>query len=279
MKVKLLAMLAVVSVLLCANRAVAAETNTTATTELQTLISKVKAKLAAGTQTEANLAPELKEFDALLAKHKGEKTDDVAEILGMKAQLYLEVLNDNIEGAVQPLKQLKQDFPATKRGQWAAQLLPEVERTVEAAKIRRSLVLGAKFPNFNENDSTGKPLSLTNYTGKVVLLDFWATWCMPCILELPSLLKAYEAHHAQGFEIIGISLDDNAQRFTSVIKAKNLPWPQHFDGLGTQNKLAVKYGVIKVPTNYLLDREGIIIGIDLRGEETEQAVAKALAKK
>ncbi|PYJ01766.1 MAG: hypothetical protein DME25_17520 [Verrucomicrobia bacterium] len=125
----------------------------------------------------------------------------------------------------------------------------------------------------------GKPLSIASYKGKVVLLDFWATWCPPCRAELPSVIKTYEKHHPNGFEIIGISLDKEESKLTSFTKDKGMTWQQFYDGKGWGNKLAVKYGVQSIPATYLLDSEGKILAQDLRGEDLEQAVAKALAKK
>ena len=113
----------------------------------------------------------------------------------------------------------------------------------------------------------------------MVLIDFWATWCGPCVAELPNVLKAYEKHHAKGFEILGISLDKDRKRLEDFTKLKHMTWPQYFDGLYWQNKLAVKYGVNSIPATYLLDGEGNIIAKNLRGEDLEAAVAKALAKK
>ena len=97
--------------------------------------------------------------------------------------------------------------------------------------------------------------------------------------ELPNVIKTYEAHHKQGFEIIGISLDKDQEKLASFTKEKNMTWPQYFDGLVWENKLAVKYGINSIPATFLLDGQGTIIGKDLRGEALEQAVAKALAKK
>jgi peroxiredoxin len=170
------------------------------------------------------------------------------------------------------MAQLKQDFPDSEQ-------VKMMKQQEESTKVRAGLAEGAKFPDFTEKDVAGKPLSIANYKGKVVLVDFWATWCGPCVRELPSVIKTYEAHHAQGFEIIGISLDKDQQKLASFTKEKNMTWPQYFDGLGWQNKLAAKYGVQSIPATYLLDGQGIIIGKDLRGEALEQAVAKALAKK
>jgi len=113
----------------------------------------------------------------------------------------------------------------------------------------------------------------------LVLVDFWATWCGPCRAELPNVLKTYQKYHAKGFEIVGISLDDDQAKLTAFIKQQNMVWPQFFDGQGWQNKLAVKYGVESIPATFLLDGTGKIIGKDLRGEELDQAVGDALAKK
>jgi peroxiredoxin len=99
------------------------------------------------------------------------------------------------------------------------------------------------------------------------------------VFELPNVLKTYEKYHAQGFEVIGISLDDNRQVLESFLKRRNMTWPQYYDGLRWSNKLVLKYGVQQVPTTFLLDREGKIIARDLRGDALEAAVAKALAGK
>jgi len=138
---------------------------------------------------------------------------------------------------------------------------------------------GAAFPDFDEKDLAGNPLSIANFKGKVVLVDFWATWCPPCVAELPNVLKAYEEYHPKGFEIIGISLDKDRQKLDSFIKQKQMTWPQYFDGQGWENKLSQKYGVNSIPATYLLDKEGKIIGSNLRGEALDAAVAKALAGK
>jgi len=272
MKIKLLAALAIVSLLGSVPSGIAAE-KTDANAELKALVSKIQTKLREGQQTEKDLAPELKEFDALLAKHQGEKTDEVAQILLMKAKLYEEVLKDAVKGGAL-MAQLKRDFPDSE----PVRMMKEQE---EAKKVRDALAEGTKFPDFSETDLAGKPLSIANYKGKVVLLDFWATWCPPCRAELPNVVKTYEKYHAKGFEIIGISLDraQDREKLTSFLKDKDMTWPQFFDGKYWQNKLAAKYGVNSIPATYLLDGQRTIIGKDLRGENLEQAVANALAKK
>jgi peroxiredoxin len=270
MKLKLVALTAILSVLLSAASGRAADTNSAAL-ELKALVTKIQTKLQAGSKTEADLAPELKEFDALLAKHKAEKTDDVAQILFWKAMLYEQVLKDPKKGDAL-MAQITRDFPDTETAK-------RIKQGEEANKVRAGLVEGAKFPDFNEKDLAGKPLSVAGYKGKVLLVDFWATWCGPCRTELPNVIKTYDAHHKDGFEIIGVSLDQDKQKLTSFLTDKKITWAQYFDGKGWQNALAQKYGVQSIPATYLLDRQGVIIGKDLRGDDLEQAVTQALAKK
>jgi thiol-disulfide isomerase/thioredoxin len=270
MKTKFLIAITAASLLLWAQPGLGAEPSEAAK-DLKELVSKIQVKLKQGDRTEDKLAAELEEFDALLAKHKGEKTDDVAQILYMKAQLYSEVLRNKAKRD-ELLGQLKKEFPDSKA-------VAMVKQQEEAMKIQDSLVEGKQFPGFDEKDIQGKPFNLTAYKGKVVLIDFWATWCGPCVAELPKVMKAYEKHHAKGFEIAGISLDSDKAKLEKFTKDKKMTWAQFFDGQGWKNKLAAKYGVNSIPATYLLDGEGKIIAKNLRGDALEEAVAKALAKK
>ena len=247
--------------------------------ELQALIQKVQAKLADGKKTEADLADELKAFDRLIAEQNGAKTDEAAKIVYMKAMLYVQVFGD-IDQGKEIIKQLKTDYPDTKLGQKAGDILAALDRQAAAKTIQDALADGSTFPDFAEKDLDGKPISVAGFKGKVVMVDFWATWCGPCRAELPNVIATYKKHHADGFEIIGVSLDSDRDKLDAFLKQTDgMTWQQFFDGQGWSNKLAVKYGVESIPYDVLIGPDGRIIGTSLRGDELEGAVAKALAKK
>jgi peroxiredoxin len=270
MKTKLTALFAAAAFAL-SGLTVTAQDSSSAATELKSLVSKVQTKLKDGKKTEADLAPEMKEFDALLEKHKGEKTDDVAQILYMQAMLYSQVL-DNETKSDELLAKLEKEFPDSKQA-------ATIKQQAAAKKVRAGLKAGAQFPDFQVKDLAGKPLSISGLKGKVVLIDFWATWCGPCVAELPNVLKAYEQYHKDGFEIVGISLDSDKAKLEKFIADKKMTWAQFFDGKGWKNELGQKYGVNSIPATYLLNGEGIIVGENLRGEKLVTAVGKALEKK
>ena len=115
-------------------------------------------------------------------------------------------------------------------------------------------------------DLDGKPVSLADYRGKLVLIDFWATWCGPCIAELPNVKAVYEKYHDKGFEIIGISLDTDEAALRKFIRKNQLPWRQVFDGKRWETPLVQQYSVRGIPAQFLIDREGRVISVEARGE-------------
>jgi thiol-disulfide isomerase/thioredoxin len=130
--------------------------------------------------------------------------------------------------------------------------------------------LDMKFTAIN-----GKQIDLAKMKGKVVLIDFWATWCGPCIAELPNVKKTYNKLNQKGFEIIGISLDSNENSLKRFLKKENMPWPQFFDGKGWNNELAKKHGIRSIPAMWLVDQEGNLIDTNARSN-LEDKVEKLL---
>jgi peroxiredoxin len=271
--------IACAAVLLLSGRSVYAdETNGPAIADLNHLVEKINTKLQAGKTDEADFADNIKEFGVLYDKYKGNTNLDSAQILMKEATLYLQVFNDP-EKALPLFKQIKRDYPDVQIGGNTDEAVHELEAEAAKRKIQRALAVGTTLPNFSVTNLNGQPLSLTQFRGKVVLVDFWATWCVICRIELPEVIQAYNKYHDQGFDIIGISLDTDKQQLEDFLKENDMPWPQYFDGNQWDGKLAVKYGIYQLPTNFLLDGDGKIIGKDLSGEALGPAVAKALKDK
>lgn len=123
----------------------------------------------------------------------------------------------------------------------------------------------------------GQPFDQKSLAGKVVLVDFWATWCGPCVAEIPNVLEQYEKYHAKGFEVIGISLDQDRGALEKFVADQKVPWPILFEeseGDGWQHPLATYYGISGIPTVILLGRDGNVITLNARGERLGEELAK-----
>ena len=147
---------------------------------------------------------------------------------------------------------------------------------------------GKPAPEFSATDLDGNPISLQQYSGKVVLLDFWAVWNGFCTGEVLRVQKIYDTYKDKGFEVIGVSLDTDETKLRNYLKENSIPWRQIYSGLERQCPLAQQYDVRSIPTRWLMDRDGKLIAheathklISRRGREADlkQLVAEALTDK
>ena len=140
-------------------------------------------------------------------------------------------------------------------------------------------MIGKPMPDFSATDLDGNPISLQDYQEKVVLLDFWAVWCGPCIAEMPNVKKVYDAYKDDGFDVIGISLDDDETELREYLEVCDIPWRQIFSGKGWDSPIAKQYGIRGIPSLWLIDREGKLISYQARGAELKRLVAEAVKDK
>lgn len=132
----------------------------------------------------------------------------------------------------------------------------------------------AELPE-NTTDTDGNAIKISDYNDKLVLIDFWATWCGPCIGELPNVKEAYSKYKSKGFDIIGISLDSDLEKLATFVEKKEMPWRQVSDGKQWSSKFARHYGINSIPATFLL-KNGKVVAKDLRGADLEKAIIKYL---
>ena len=144
----------------------------------------------------------------------------------------------------------------------------------QQAKLDNLIPVGSEAPDFSQASPEGKKIALSDLRGKVVLIDFWASWCRPCRMEMPNVKKVYEQYHNKGFEILGVSLDKDKGAWTGAIQQDGLPWKHVSDLAFWNNAVAQQYGVSSIPYTVLVDRDGKVLGKNLRGPALEAKLAE-----
>jgi thiol-disulfide isomerase/thioredoxin len=148
----------------------------------------------------------------------------------------------------------------------------------EIAKVERMATLKTKPLELKFTATDGKEVDVEKLRGKVVLIDFWASWCGPCIAEMPNVVSTYKKLHDKGFEIVGISLDQDKAAMETALKKHGMEWAQYFDGQGWQNKISQSFGIDSIPAAWLLDKKGLLRETGLRGDALATGVEKLLAE-
>lgn len=181
-----------------------------------------------------------------------------------------------LKGFLTGLEQRKSDLYVEYGEQFIAKYPNDPINAPVAAKVKniQALMVGNVAPNISSKTPEGPTMALEDLRGKVVMIDFWASWCRPCRAENPNVVKAYNKYSSAGFEILGVSLDKDRNKWLGAIAADGLTWKHISDLGGWGSQPAAAYGVSSIPATFLLDREGKIIAKNLRGPALESKLAE-----
>ena len=142
-------------------------------------------------------------------------------------------------------------------------------------KLRSVVMVGMEAPDIVMTDTTGVVRRLSDLRGKVVLIDFWASWCGPCRMENPNVVRVYQKYHDKGFEVFSVSLDNSREKWVQAIRKDNLLWPNHVSDLrGWSSAGGRLYGISSIPATVLVGRDGKVLARNLRGAELERKLAE-----
>lgn len=210
---------------------------------------------------------------------------DYQAMMGNQKVYSRNFIREHPKSAVSPLialMQFGQEMTAHDIDTLVAFLDPSVRPSVYVAELKkiadkmRITSEGGMAPDFTQNTPEGTPLTLSSLRGKIVMIDFWASWCKPCRQENPNVVALYNKYKDKGFDILGVSLDKEKGAWIKAIADDKLTWHHVSDLKFWQNEAAVKYGIQSIPATLLLDKEGKIIAKNLRGEELAKKLAELI---
>lgn len=216
--------------------------------------------------------------EAAVSKTLGEIVDAKdadAETRDMASFVRAAMMGEGVEGGSVKIEDFEKVVAEHKKAFPESKNISRLDSALKTAKTKAEIMTKPFELKFTATD--GSEVDFAKLRGKVVLVDFWATWCGPCVAEVPNVVATYKKLHEKGFEIVGISLDQDKAKLEDFVKSKGMTWVQHFDGKGWKNEIAQKYGINSIPAMWLIDKKGMVVSTNARGG-LEEKVEKYLAE-
>ena len=234
-------------------------------------------------QLQAALDADSRSEDKAIAEAAANKIDELSKQALAKITEYIKANSNKLSAAklfVENNYEMAEEdlFAIVDKADSLFKSAPRMEKLLPVIEARRNVAVGKKFADFEMTDMNGKTRKLSEFVGngKIVLIDFWASWCPPCRRDMPNIVEVYKQYKNKGFEIVGVSLDSKKEAWEKGVKDLDITWMQLSDLQGWKNAGAKLYGVNSIPHTVLVDKDGTIIAKGLHGKEIGEKLAKML---